>query len=126
MSHSLERLYHALPVGAQHLICSAEGLRLQWRRSGRAFNRLLRDGEARDAMSAHELVTLRDTLFRDFVSDAAAGSTFYRNQAAFRPVAEGRPFRAGDLPILDKRTVQADAPRIARADVRSVQFSSTS
>lgn len=126
MNHTFERLYGALPVSVQHLVCSAEGLRIQWGRFGREFDRLLHDAEARSAMSAADLVRLRDRFFRDFVSDAAAGSTFYRTQPAFRSAAEGRAFHADELPILEKRTVQARASQIARADVRRAEIASTS
>jgi phenylacetate-CoA ligase len=77
-------------------------------------------------MSVAELVMLRDGLFRDFVVDAAVGSTFYRKHAMFRLAAVGRPFRADDLPILDRPTVQAHATEIARADVRTAEIASTS
>ena len=64
MNLALERIYSALPVGVQHLICSAEGYRLQRVRFGHGFQRLLRDVEARSAMSQADLATLRDRLFR--------------------------------------------------------------
>ena len=126
VNQTLTRLYGALPVGLQHLACSAEGYRLQRRRFGRDFSALLRDGEARGALSTAELAALRDGLFQEFVSDAAIGSAFYREQPAYRSVAERRPFRAGDLPILDKLTVQAAAARIARADVPRGETAATS
>jgi phenylacetate-CoA ligase len=126
LSYAVERVYPALPVGVQHLLCSAEGLRLQWRRSGREFKRLLREAEARSVMPAQELARLRDTRFRDFIADAAQGSTFYRTHPAFRSAAEGHACHADDLPILDKQTVQVNAASIARADVRSAQVASTS
>jgi phenylacetate-CoA ligase len=126
VNHTLGRIYSALPVGLQHLICSAEGYRLQHLRFGHDFGGLLRDGEARCAMSSADVATLRDRLFREFVADAASGSAFYREQPAYRAAAEGHPFRAADLPILDKRAVQVGAARLARADVPRAQTVSTS
>jgi phenylacetate-CoA ligase len=126
VNHTLKRIYTALPVGLQHLVCSAEGYRLQRMRFGHNFDCLLRDGEARGAMSSADVATLRDRLFREFVSDAAIGSAFYREQPAYRSAAERRPFRAQDLPILDKLAVQAGAARIARADVPCAETASTS
>lgn len=126
MNYTLERLYSVLPVGLQHLACSAEGLRVKWMRFGGEFDRLLHAAEARSAMSAADVVTLRDALFRDFVSDAALNSTFYRNHSAFRSAAAGRSFRADELPILEKRTAQEHATHIARADVRRARIASTS
>jgi phenylacetate-CoA ligase len=123
---ALERMYSVLPVGVQHLICSAEGYRLQRSRFGYGFQRLLHDVEARGAMSHADLEVLRDRLFREFVSDAATGSAFYREQSSFRCVVEGQSFRAEDLPILDKASVQAGAARIARADVPHARTASTS
>jgi phenylacetate-CoA ligase len=126
MNHTFERLYGALPVGVQHVVCSAEGLRIQWGRFGREFDRQLLHAETRSSMAAAEVAALRDTLFRDFVSDAAVGSAFYRRQPAFRAAAAGHSFRADDLPILEKRTVQAQASQIARTDVRRAEIASTS
>jgi phenylacetate-CoA ligase len=126
VNYALERLYETLPVGLQHLVCSAEGFRIQRERFGREFDRLLHAAEARSAMSTADVVTLRDTLFRDFVSDAARNSTFYRTQAALRSAAGGRTFCADELPILDKRTVQDQASAIARTDLRGVRLASTS
>ena len=126
MNQTLTRIYSSLPVGLQHLVCSGEGYRLQRRRFGHDFRCLLRDGEARSAMAPAEVAALRDGLFRDFVSDAAVGSAFYREQPAYRPAAERRSFSVEDLPILGKLTVQAGAARIARADVPSMETASTS
>ena len=77
-------------------------------------------------MPPADVAALRDRLFREFVSDAAVGSAFYREQSAFQPVAAGHSFRAEDLPILDKAAVQAGAARIARADVPRALTASTS
>jgi len=126
VNHTLERIYCALPASLQHVVCSAEGYRLQRTRFGRAFDRLLREAEARSTMPAADVAALRDQLFQEFVADAAAGSAFYRAQAAFQPAAEGRAFRAGDLPILDKATVQAAAARITRAEVPPAETAATS
>jgi phenylacetate-CoA ligase len=126
INHAFERLYGALPVAVQHLVCSAEGLRIQWERFGREFDRRLDAAEARSALPPADLEAMRDTLFRDFVSDAAAGSTFYRNQPVFQAAAAGRSFRVEALPILDKQTVQKHASHIARADVRRAETASTS
>jgi len=126
VNRTLERMYSALPVGLQHLLCSAEGYRLQRKRFGRDFGVVLRDVEARSAMPAADVAGLRDRLFREFVSDAAIGSAFYRGHPAFRPAAAGRPFRAEDLPILDKPAAQAGAPRITRSEVPCAVIASTS
>ena len=126
MNQTLTRMYGALPVGLQHLVCSAEGYRLQRRRFGHDFDSLLQDGETRCAMSAAEVVTLRDRLFQEFVADAAIGSAFYRDQPVYRAAAARRPFRVDDLPILDKLAVQTAASRIARADVSGTETASTS
>jgi phenylacetate-CoA ligase len=126
VNHTLERLYGALPIGLQHLICSAEGYRRERMRFGRNFGRLLREAESRTSMSAAGVATLRDRVFREFVSDAAAGSAFYREQAVFGAAAEGRAFRGEELPVLVKATVQTEAARIARADVPFVRMASTS
>jgi phenylacetate-CoA ligase len=123
---TLERMYSTLPVGLQHLVCSAEGYRLRRMRFGRGFDDLLNDVEARSAMSTADVVTLRDRLFRAFVSDAVTGSTFYREHAAYRSVVRGQSFRPDDLPTLDKETVQANARRIARNDVPKMRTASTS
>jgi len=119
-------MYGAVPAGLQHLICSAEGYRLQRMRFGHDFGALLREVEARSAMSATDVSALRDRLFREFVSDAASGSAFYRGQAAFARAAAGQPFRAEDLPILDKPAVQAGAARITRGDVPHAITAATS
>src|SRR5262245_37405801 len=100
MNYTFERVYESLPVGMQHLVCSAEGLRIQWMRFGRKFEHLLHDAEARSSMSAADLGTLRETLFQAFVSEAARGSTFYRRHPAFVTAAAGHSFSADDLPIL--------------------------
>lgn len=126
VNHGLERVYGALPIGLQHLICSAEGYRLERMRYGAGFGRLLRDAESRNAMSSTDVATLRDRAFREFVADAANGSAFYREHTAFHAAAEGSSFRLDELPILVKATVQASAARIARADVPGVRMASTS
>ena len=126
MNYTLERLYEALPVSLQHLACSAEGLRVKWMRFGGEFDQALRAAETRSAMSADDVVRLRDTLFREFVSDAAANSTYYRNHPAFRSAATGRPFAVEELPILEKRTAQERASAITRADIRAARIASTS
>jgi phenylacetate-CoA ligase len=126
MNYTFERVYESLPVGMQHLVCSAEGLRIQWMRFGREFDRLLHDAEAKSSMSPTDVGTLRETLFREFVSDAARHSTFYRDQSAFRLAGAGHPFTADDLPILDKRMAQEHASAIARTDVRRAEIASTS
>jgi phenylacetate-CoA ligase len=95
-------------------------------RFGREFDRLLHAAETRSAMPAADLARLRETLFQDFVADAAVGSAFYRAHPAFQSAAEGRPFGADQLPILDKWTVQEHASRIARPDVRRAEIASTS
>ena len=126
VNQTLERMYNALPVGLQHLICSAEGYRLQRMRFGPDFDPVLRDVEARSTMPAADVAVLRDRGFREFVSDAAAGSAFYRAQSVFQPAAAGQAFRADDLPILDKLAVQTGAARIARTDVPRALTASTS
>jgi phenylacetate-CoA ligase len=126
MNHTFQRIYGGLPASIQHLVCSAEGFRLQRARFGRDFNQLLREAEARSALTTAQIGALRDRLFREFVSDAAVGCAFYRTQAAFRPVAEGRPFSVDGLPILEKPLVQASASLIARGDVRWAGMASTS
>ena len=125
-NHTLERVYSVLPASVQHLLCSVEGYRIQRARFGHHFTRLLRDAEARSAISPEAVATLRDGLFREFVADAASGSPFYREQSAFRPAAERRSFRPEDLPTLDKQVAQARAADIARADVRIAEIASTS
>ena len=85
-----------LPVGLQHLICSAEGYRLQRRRFSNGFDDLLRDVEIQSAMTHAQAEALRDEAFRAFVSDAATDSTFYREHGAFRSVTD--PLNAMDLP----------------------------
>jgi len=126
MNYALERLYEVLPVGLQHLACSAEGLRIKWMRFGGQFDQVLQAVEARSAMPAGDVATLRDTLFREFVADAALNSTFYRNHVAFHSAAAGRPFRPDELPILEKQTAQDHASVIARTDIRAARIASTS
>ena len=126
MNQTVMRVYDAVPAAMQHLLCSAEGLRLQWMRYGRRFDRLLQAAEARYGCSPNEILTLRDAMFREFVAEAARGSAFYRSQPLFDAVAQGRPFQAADLPLLDRQTVQSHASQIARADVRQAQHASTS
>jgi hypothetical protein len=41
MNTTLERIYSALPVGLQHIACSAEGLRVTWMRFGGEFDHVL-------------------------------------------------------------------------------------
>jgi len=119
-------MYGALPVGLQHLICSAEGYRLQRMRFDNGFDDLLRDVEARSGMTHAQVETLRDESFGAFVSDASTGSTFYREHGAFRAIVEGQASRASNLPILDKETVHANVSRIARRDLRTSETASTS
>jgi phenylacetate-CoA ligase len=119
-------MYGLLPVGVQHLLCSVEGYRLQRARFGHGFARVLRDAEARDAMSPDDVAVLRDSLFREFVADAASGCAFYRDQPAFRRAAERQSFRSVDLPLLEKPVVQARAAQIARRDVAVAATVSTS
>jgi phenylacetate-CoA ligase len=126
MNDTLARVYGVLPAGMQHLLCSAEGLRLQWIRYGRRFNRLLQAAEARCGASMDDVVILRDALFRDFVAEAARGSAFYREQAVFRAAAEGCPFRADELPMVDRQVAREHAAQIRRADVRHARLASTS
>jgi phenylacetate-CoA ligase len=126
MNHTFERLYGGLPPSVQHLVCSAEGFRLQRARFGRGFTQLLREAEATSGLAAAEIDALRAGLFREFVSDASIGSAFYRTQPAFRAAAAGHPFHADDLPILEKPVVQARASAIARGDVRQTATASTS
>jgi phenylacetate-CoA ligase len=77
-------------------------------------------------MSAVETGGLRERLFREFVSEAARGSQYYRQHPAFGAAAAGRPFSHDDLPILDKPAAQAGARQIARPDVRRAEIVSTS
>jgi hypothetical protein len=53
------------------------------------------------------------------VSDAAIGSAFYRGKPRFSRPPRGSPFRAEDLPILDK-AAQAGA-RTHRASRRATR-----
>ena len=126
MNRNLERIYNVLPVGLQHLVCSAEGYRLQRTRFSHNFAGLLRDVEARSVMAHAELTSLRDDVVDAFVSDAASGSTFYREHPAYGAIVEGQSFRAVNVPILDKHTVQSHASRIARRDLHTADTAATS
>jgi phenylacetate-CoA ligase len=126
MNHTFQRIYGRLPPSIQHLVCSAEGFRVQRARFGRDFNQLLREAEARSALTTAQTGTLRDRLFREFVSDASVGCAFYRAQTAFGPAAAGHPFCVNGLPILERPVVQASASLIARRDVRLAGMASTS
>ena len=126
MNPTLQRIYGALPASVQHLVCSAEGYRLERTRFGRDFESLLREVEARSALPDAETAAGRDRLFHEFVSDAVMGSSFYRDQPLFHAAVASQPFAAGNLPILDKAAVQAAAARIARADVAPADVVSTS
>src|SRR5262245_51223616 len=89
VNHTLVQMYGWLPSSVQHLVCSLEGYRLQRARFGHDFGLVLREAEARSAKSAADIVALRDGLFRQFVSDAARVSAFYRGQPSFQSAAEG-------------------------------------
>ena len=122
----LERMYRAMPAGIQHVLCSAEGYRVRRRRSGRAFDLVLRDVESRSAASAGEIQRLRDEAFDAFVADAAVMSTFYRDQPVFRALAAGETRHPDRLPILSRSQVQAHISRIGRSDVTVAEYAHTS
>jgi phenylacetate-CoA ligase len=126
VNHTLERIYGAMPVGVQHVLCSAEGYRLTRGRAGRAFDGVLRETESRSLAPAEEVRRLRDREFGAFVTEAAGASTFYREQPVFRALAAGQAVHPNDLPILSRPTAQTYASRIARPDVRVAEIAHTS
>ena len=126
MHNAAARLYDAMPASIQHLLCSAEGYRLQRVRFNGRFDGALREAAARTWLPNDEMCGYRDRRLEAFVRDAAAASVFYRRQPLFARIAAGGPISLGDLPILTKGIVQDGAADIARPDIRAAEIAQTS
>jgi phenylacetate-CoA ligase len=120
------RFYEAMPASIQHLLCSAEGYRLQRARFGSGFDADLREAMARTLSSKDAVCSYRDNRLAAFVRDAATASPFYRSQPQFASIAVGGAVALDQLPILTKGAVLDAASEIARHDLRAAEIAQTS
>ena len=106
---SLESLYQRLPVPFQNIASSFEGWRIQRRRYGNDFQRLLMAAEARAGWSDDKIQAYRDQRLQDFIQTCAEHVPFYRDLFRTGGIDPSTIRHLDDLaalPTLDKATVQ--------------------
>jgi phenylacetate-CoA ligase len=106
---NLEGIYSELPVRLQTLACTIEGARIQRRRYGGDFQRLLRQADARSFAPPEEVDAFRDEGLRRFVEHCGRTVPYYRRQ--FRELGVdareiGSLHELNKLPVLRREVVQ--------------------
>jgi phenylacetate-CoA ligase len=112
---SAAELYVHVPVWAQNVLCSVEGLRLRWQRFPPGFAALLAETEARmqwraDQLAAHRLVRVRAMLVH-----AGRHVPFWRETFAavgFAPERLQHVDELEALPVLTKDTIVREGERM--------------
>lgn len=109
-------LYLRLPAAFQNLACNLEGVRIQRRRYGGSFRRILEEVEARGRWSQEQMEEFRDRRLAWFVREVAARTPFYRRrfrEAGLDPERVRTVRDLAALPILTKREVQEHLEELA-------------
>lgn len=110
---SLEQIYLRLPVVLQNLGCSLEGFRIQQKRYGAGFRRLLQQAESRSMFPQEAIEEFRDQRIREFVAHCSTTVPYYRGlfqQLRISPADIRGLADLQQLPILTKGDVQEKAP----------------
>lgn len=105
-----ERIYLLSPTLFQHLLCSAEGYRLQRARYDAGFRRTFAEYVSRSTLSQAEVLSFRDRRLEAFIHEAAM-VPFYRR------LFQGERAAARDIrnwPVLERPMVQPAAHEISR------------
>jgi phenylacetate-CoA ligase len=99
-----DAIYRRLPRPLQHVAVSAAGIGIELRRYDRRFDALLREFDERAGWDEDRLREFRDTRLRAFLTRARAVSPYWAERLAATDF--------GELPVIDKRSVVADAGAI--------------
>jgi phenylacetate-CoA ligase len=118
----LELLYQKTPIWMQNSIVSLLGWRLDHKRYGERFHRVLREYEKRTAWTADDLRLFRDERIRSFVMHCEKNVPYYRK--LFRDLRISAVDIRGladlkELPVLDKNTVQERHGEFLAENVRA-------
>ena len=113
-----EGVYRHLPTWAQHLAVSAYGLRWYSLRFGPGYRRCLAELEEREPASAAHWQAWQDRRLREVLSVAADHVPYYRRCWSPQHKQAARAGRLGELPLLGKQPIRADAEAFVRRDVR--------
>jgi phenylacetate-CoA ligase len=77
---NIEQLYWRLPVPAQNLACTLEGLRIEYSRHNAEFMRLLAEAEQRSQWTNERVVEYRDRLLSAYVRHCAETVPYFRDR----------------------------------------------
>ena len=75
-----EDIYLKLPIFLQNILCSLEGLRIQYTRFNKEFYRYLKEAEERSSWSRDQLFEYRDKKLREFIMYAFNNVPYYRKK----------------------------------------------
>lgn len=75
-----EDVYLKLPIFVQNILCSLEGLRIQYTRFNKEFFRYLKEAEERSSWSREQLFEYRDKKLREFIIYASTNVPYYRKK----------------------------------------------
>ena len=75
-----EDIYLRLPIFLQNILCSLEGLRIQYTRFNKEFYRYLKEAEERSSWSRDQLFEYRDKRLREFIMYASNNVPYYRKK----------------------------------------------
>ncbi len=107
-------VYNRLPVFAQNLACSLEGMRIQRSRYGRGFWKALNAYEARTDWSSDRLASFRDQRLRGMVDYCYQNVPYYHDvfsEGGIDPLSIKTLDDLKRLPILTKKMVNKDPSR---------------
>lgn len=116
---NLESLYAALPIAAQNVACSLEGLRIQRTRFTAEFDDLLAAAEARARLPLDEVLAYRNARLASIVRHAYASVPYYRQAFEAHGIDPERVRGIEDLaalPIMTKSLVQSEGARLRSVD----------
>lgn len=102
-------VYNRLPTVLQHAAISATGFRVNRRRYGPVFERMLEEAKRRAAWSADEIAAYRDARLRRFIRHSISTVPYYRDLSKALSIRPEQIQTLDDLqilPILEKVTVQ--------------------
>lgn len=113
---TLERIYAALPVPAQHAAVSAWGFWWKRLRFGPGYAESLRDYLSRDRASASDFAAWQSARLREVLTLAADRVPYYRSAWSERERAAARRGELAAIPLLEKDPLRADPRAFVRED----------
>ena len=119
---SLYDLYALLPVCLQERGCSLEGWRIQQRRYGGDFLKILAELEARAQWTHAQMEEFRDRRLAGFFRDVICRTPFYQRRYREAGIDPSRVRCLDDLrslPVLNKETVQEKGRELVPKGVHS-------